>query len=333
MAKCFNFDNMPIYGPIEYGGNPIAFRMSVFDLDVMSGQAKALLKSVSTAGAVAFPPSAPVLDLLNSFGQTLASGAQNDLAFRYTAVFDPNYGVTELNHFVLEAGNYVVIRSENRKADILWDDLELNENEGMVYEKCKEEEDCERRPYTQNTWLLFEINKVRSSEDLDLSQNTFAELLESLREEDKKKSVDLETSQKAILNVTLSRVQTRNFNKAKSLLDDIKRSDKDVERAAPARELLSLIHDSLEEGGNLKKFDSNELDKFPRLTDRQIDFLLSELRNEISNPVPKDFLENGVLTRESLGKGDGVKKLPSSHNRSPDNSRNRGWRRAHEANG
>ena len=59
-GQFLNFNNMPIYGPIKYNGAPFAFRATIFELDISSEQAKALLGTVAQAGSMAYPPASPV---------------------------------------------------------------------------------------------------------------------------------------------------------------------------------------------------------------------------------------------------------------------------------
>jgi hypothetical protein len=113
-GQVLNLNNLPIYGPKSYSGQPFALRITIFELDGGTEQAKALLNSIAKAGSAAYAPASPVLNLLNGIGQSLFDGAQNDTEFRYTMQFNPRPGNKFINSFVLESGNYVFVRLEDR---------------------------------------------------------------------------------------------------------------------------------------------------------------------------------------------------------------------------
>ncbi len=264
-----NFNNMPIYGPIEYRGGPLALRMSIFELDVNSEQAKAIIGIVAQIGSTAYAPAAPILSALNKIGQGLAGGEQNDTEFRYTMVFDPRGGVEYLNHFTLEAGNYVFIRLEDRQDKIDWSRLSLNENEGIVYTKL---DDGTIEEYTDHTYLIVEINKNTSSMDIDLSQSTYSELLVELKRRDKEKagfysgiSNDLKGD---IQDIILPRTQKKNFNIAKELLNKIAKPENDIEREHYAKRFFNMI----------KASSGKEI----LLNSSQVEYLTSKLRLSIN---------------------------------------------------
>ncbi len=279
-----NFNNMPIYGPIKYSGAPLAFRITIFELDVNSEQAKALLSTVAQAGSMAYPPASPILSLLNGLGQALINSDQDDTEFRYSMILDPSGGSENLiNHFILEAGNYVIIRNERaNKKQIPWDELLLDEDEGIVY--WQEKPDEPYKPYRENTYLVVEINKNISSLDIDLSQNSFEELLEFLENKDKEKAADLHSIQKILSEAAVPRAQTVSFNKAKGLLAKIKNSNISViERRSSTEKLIRMIGESLNEDGTIKEINPDNLKDSPKLSDSQVEYLLSSLRQSIPN--------------------------------------------------
>lgn len=282
-GQFLNFNNMPIYGPIKYNGAPFAFRVTIFELDVDSEQAKALLKGLAEVGSMAYPPASPVLSLLNGLGQSLVSSDQDDTEFRYTMVLDPKGGLEQLNHFTLEAGNYVIIRSEKRGDKIPWDKLSLKENEGIVYWN-KKEPDKKGELYTENTYLVVEINKNVSSVDIDLSQDSYEALLTALKSEDKEKAANLTMMANALGEAVIPRAQTVKFNTAKDLLNKIRREKQKglIEACFDTEKVLVMIRDSLETSGTstgkLKQWSKDNLEKAPNLSDPQVDYLLSQLR-------------------------------------------------------
>jgi len=87
-GQFLNLTNMPIYGPITYNGYPIGIVISVIEIDANSAQISALLGTLASAGAMAYPPAAPVLPLLDSLGQSLLSSGTDDIEFRFTFALD-----------------------------------------------------------------------------------------------------------------------------------------------------------------------------------------------------------------------------------------------------
>jgi hypothetical protein len=87
-----NFNNMPIYGPITYNGNPIGIDIAVIEIDSNSEQMNALLDTLASAGEKAFPPAAPILSVLNELGSSLLNAGTNDIEMRYRLVLDPPDG-------------------------------------------------------------------------------------------------------------------------------------------------------------------------------------------------------------------------------------------------
>ena len=273
-GQALNFTNMPIYGPIEYKGGPVALRISIFELDVVSEQAKALIGVVAKLGSTAYPPAAPILGALNKIGKGLAGGKQNDTEFNYWLVFDPSEGSHDLNHFVLEVGNYVFVRSEDRAQEIPWDNLLLDENKQILYRKDT------NVPYEDNTYIVVEIQKDVSSLQIDLSQSTYSELLTYLQTKDSKGAgmiAKLSDVQSDIKDALLPRTQKKNFNLAKDLLAKIanlKEPREEEERKYTIGKLVAMISDSLQKPAD------NKIESAPDrpLSMSQVDYLFTRLR-------------------------------------------------------
>jgi hypothetical protein len=176
-GQFLNFNNMPIYGPIKYNGAPFAFRVAIFELDVVSEQAKEMISTIAQAGAMAYPPAAPILNILNGVGDTFLNQDQTDTEFRYTMILDPKSGSSTVNNFGLEVGNYVLIRTEERDESIDWTNIVLDENSGQVY---KYDDKGSLSLYKDNSYLVVEINKNVSSVGIDLAENNYSSLMNSL---------------------------------------------------------------------------------------------------------------------------------------------------------
>ncbi len=315
-GQFLNFNNMPIYGPITYEGRPLAFRMMIFELDESTEQSKKLLDTLAKVGGTAYPPAGPVLGILNGLGKSLLDGQQNDTEFRYTAVLDPTPGVETLRHTTLEVGNYVLIRSEDRRKAIPWDDLYLNENEARVYWKPAASSG-KKGLFLDDTYLVVEINKVKSSVDIDLAQNTFADLIRALREQDKKDAERFDVAANTIIEASYQRAQVRNFNAAKDLLAKVRdEKTNEVTRITSLKRLLSLIRGSYEIDAETNTAKIIETDvaakKQARLDLAQTRYILEDLRNlasEKGKPAqtilplldPNGDLLNTAKDKEILG--------------------------------
>jgi hypothetical protein len=287
-GQFLNFNNMPIYGPLEYHNAPFAFRISIFELDVVSKQAKAMLSTIAQAGAKAYPPASPVLEVLNGLGNTFLDQDQTDTDFRYAMILDPQGGSPAINHFTLEVGNYVFIRSEDRKEKIEWDNLVLNENTGELFVK----EDTEGKPlvpYIKDSYLVVEINKNVSHIGIELAQNNFSDLIDALKDTDESKALSWKSTDNAIKKVSIKRQQLINFYRAKAIVSEL--NEVDITKKEPinilktdANELLLMIATSLGDDGNIVPINETTLagnSQFS-LSDKQIKYILRELSRVVS---------------------------------------------------
>ncbi len=284
-GQVFNFDNMPIYGPIIYEGAPFVFRIAIFELDVISQQAKAMLNTVAQAGSTAYPPASPVLEILNGIGSTFFDGDQTDTEFRYTMVLDHKGGSESINHLKLEVGNYILIRVEDRTKYVPWGELVLNENEGIVYLK-KDNGTYEK--YIDNTYLVVEINKNISDVSIDLAESNFSTLMSTLKEQDKKNASNYVATHNAIMNVAIQRSQINNFSRAKEILGNLNKPDSEVTKLAKRNqtvELFKMIAKSIDYKGNVLKIDSSKQNESYFLSGQQIKYVTEGLTQLVSGKV------------------------------------------------
>lgn len=210
-----NFDNMPIYGPITYNGNPIGIDIAVIEIDSNSEQMNALLDTLASAGEKAFPPAAPILSVLNELGSSLLNAGTNDIEMRYRLVLDPPDGYKGLYYPRVEASDFVFVREHNRQANTDWANLELDVNDGRLYKLIDNDK---RDLYRDNSYMVVQINKGFDSENIDLSQNTLGRFLEKINEEDARNTAALQPFLDEIETISFSRVQKRNFIEMRGLL-------------------------------------------------------------------------------------------------------------------
>ncbi len=300
-GQLLNFDNMPIYGPIEYKGAPFAFRISIFELDVTSERTKALLNTLASAGGKAYPPSAPVLNLLNNIGKSFLDGQQNDTEFRYAMILDPKGGVEEIQHLRLEAGIYVLVRVEDRDTEIEWGKLEFDDNKGQLFNKDK-------TPYTDNTYVIVEINKNVSDVNIELAENNYSVLQKVLQDEDNLKAESWRIAGNALQNIAIQRSQIINFTRAKEILRYLKsEGGNQYEKRTQAKELMTMIANSVDDYGNTMKIDSTLVGVPFSLSDENIKYILKNLRENVKNHPDFDKLQTNKI-REGFHEGaDGTK--------------------------
>jgi len=308
-GQFLNFNNLPIYGPLIYDGAPFAFRIAIFELDVFSEQAKAMLSTVAMAGSTAYPPASPVLEILNSIGSTFYDGDQTDTEFRYTMILDQKGGSKTVNHLRLEVGNYVLIRVEDRNTYIPWDKLVLNENESMVY---KIDKNGKPIPYTENTYLVVEINKNIGDVSVELAENNFSGLMSVLQERDKAKADSWKPINDAIMKVAIERSQINKFNRAKEILDDLEKSDQEVsklEKRSEADELFKMIANSVNEDGSFQTINPSNKSLSYDLSNTQIKYILKRLRKLIATKVDENNWQ--ILSSKNIAMAFGTKKDPT----------------------
>ena len=269
-----NFNNMPVYGPITYKGNPIGLDIFVLELDVNNEQISALLTTLANFGAEAYPPASPILPVLDSLGKALLKGGINDTEFRFSIVLDPAGGDPRLYHPLVEAGDYVFIRLKNRQGEYQWNTLQYDHNEGLLYK--------DGELYRENTYMTFQIDKNESSTDIDLSQNTFEKLMLSLQQEDKARAEGFDELQSEFETLALAQIQARNFSDSRDLLQRWKAAKAANNAGSPeakqaAYDLIARLKASIKAEAETDPDKKEEHP--PQLSPRQIDYLLKNLRS------------------------------------------------------
>lgn len=313
-----NFNNMPIYGPLRYEGVPFGLRLSIFELDVSNEAMKSILQTLSELGSQAYPPASPALKVLNSIGSSLSGPGQdgNDVEFRYSMVLDPSKAGAA-DHFALEAGTYVLIRTEDRTHNIKWDDLFLNMDEGRLYKinndqlgsctnpctsKCQGKM-CE--PYKDETYIVVEIAKNAGNVAVQLEQDNFSTLKKQLEAADKAVAERINGVKTAISTEVKNHVQKgsiekqqlANYAEAQKRLsriqerkDSTNQSD-NIERWSDTTTLVTIIKGSIDNKGNYYIFDETAAaPQFPSLQQNHLDYFILELA-KLSQCVPKSPTE------------------------------------------
>jgi hypothetical protein len=185
-AKQFlNFSRLPIYGPIEYKGKPLAVELYIVQLNV--GDQKefgSLLNSLAGVGSIAYAPASPVLKVLEEVGSALLKKTDvSDTQMRYSMTLVPHgFGLKMLRDGVLEYGNYVVSRLPRKATEggtgsvSIWGDKYLSQKLGRVFA------DPACNDYVQHTYLTLQINRAKAELALDTA-NTFSRLVDQISNE------------------------------------------------------------------------------------------------------------------------------------------------------
>jgi hypothetical protein len=162
-GQSLNFSNIPILGPVKYGGRPVGIQIIVLELDRVSPEMKGLLSSLAsmgqTAGAI---PTGGATNILIGLGKSLLESNQDDVVFEYRFVLDPSDRVNSYNSAPFEEGRYVLRRLQTRSDAHDWRNVRLDHNTGQLYvyqtEKNAQGQDQEHsRPYTGETYFTVNI--------------------------------------------------------------------------------------------------------------------------------------------------------------------------------
>jgi hypothetical protein len=88
-----NFDSMPVYGPIDYRGGDLSIHLTIIESDEKdNARLNSTLETLAAVGGTAYPPSSPILLLLESIGKTFTSsnGDDTEFDFRMTLTNKPD---------------------------------------------------------------------------------------------------------------------------------------------------------------------------------------------------------------------------------------------------
>ncbi len=88
-------------------------QLTVLELDnAESAQVKSLLKTLASIGASAYPPTSPVLAVLDRVGEQLLKGDTDDTELRYSFVLHPTNSLGDPRYAALAVGNYALVKEE-----------------------------------------------------------------------------------------------------------------------------------------------------------------------------------------------------------------------------
>lgn len=130
-----NFSNLPIYGPVTYGGKPFFVRLYVIELDEAEVRSTAsLLRSLATLGAKSFAPSSPVLATLTKVGDGFLQSKQDDTIAQYDLVLD-GPGAEGTITAPMISGITAFVRLQDRNEEFPWHKYCVQLSTGKIFEK------------------------------------------------------------------------------------------------------------------------------------------------------------------------------------------------------
>lgn len=204
-GQLINAMNLPVYGPIEYGGKNVVLDIWMLELDNNENKNnKSLLGALAQLGGKVYPPSAPILGVLNTLGGAFLSGNQDDVEAHFQMRFDvPAHPDSNVSRIPLAEGYYAFVREENRDMNPQWDKLAVNEAAGELCnsddgKKCT----SNNNTYRNRTWFLVRIAKESKESALDIEYGE--ELINFLDRLEEFESADNQKQKDAMNNLTSS---------------------------------------------------------------------------------------------------------------------------------
>jgi len=288
-GQFLNFNNLPIYGPKQYEGNPFLLKFAIFEMDVGSNNTKGLLDQLANMGSKAYAPASPVLKVLNSLGQSFLGAKGDDVLFKYVAVANDNKGSHLVDHFTLEVGNYVLIRSEIRNKPINWKNLVLNPNDGKLYIKGTKD------LFTEETYLIVEINKGVSNIPVDFENIEYKAFLNNLRAQDIFDPEDSDKSVEILKNAMKQKQYLKKYSEVLNKIEQLKdKKLKIFEKQDIAESIIETIGKNLKADGTIQ--DNSTLNL------QQTETIISKLRaiRKDRNDSTKDAQSYNLFKKEEF---------------------------------
>ena len=271
-----NFNNLPIYGPIRYGGDLLGLEIVMIELNNENKATESVLKTLAELGQTAYAPAEPILQALNSLGKTMLN-SDHDVLLRYFVVFNPPPEVYEgLNYPVLEMGDYAFVRREGRRTETNWEDLRLNHNTGLL---CKSNG---KDLYRGETYLTLQILRNVPSASIDTEQNIYSKVLPEIQSE----ALGDGTGQvlKSIEVGLEGIIHAENMSKARPKLELLKRAQSDRSDKL-YRKALAALYDLAKMVAKAEPATK----KTDKLSATQAEHILDVVREALGAKEPSEF--------------------------------------------
>lgn len=159
-GQLINALNLPVYGPKTYSGDSFFMDWSILELDTEeSSAARATIKRLAELGGLAYPPGAPILNVLNNIGSAMLANNGDDVEMRFQMEFDPYVACSNLgcpkfptvHRNQLREGYFALLRGELRGTLPPMESLTVCKDSGML---------CSGKvPYREGSWLLLRISR------------------------------------------------------------------------------------------------------------------------------------------------------------------------------
>lgn len=176
-----------LYGPITYKGNTLRLDVYIVELDMPGAQLRQLTKTLASLGTTFYPPAHPVTPILSTLADTFIQDDQDDNVFSFSfdlkARVDSGSGKLNPATGVLESGNYILVRLQDRTKSINWQNLRFDEKNGQVINlsgSCtfnaadKSFHGCEE--YREGSYVVIEVAVAKSALAADVQQVLYKDL-------------------------------------------------------------------------------------------------------------------------------------------------------------
>jgi len=264
-GQFLNFSNLStVYGPLAYKGNNFILDLYIVEFDQPGEQLKKLISNIKDLSKTFYPPSSPAANVISQMASTLITDEQDDIAFHYSFELKALGGELELDTGILLSGNYVFIREEDRNNTTDWANLKIDNMTGrLVYKKLKDKTDCTVRDkeykkecfYTENTYVVMEVNKAKSS----LKNDTQEMLYKNLVSELSAKEADIFTTdipEDIIKNFAKDILMRKNFSLIMNKIEILQASNNTkISNNAALDGFLNLWYEKKDEGSTALKYE------------------------------------------------------------------------------
>ncbi|HJW42378.1 MAG TPA: hypothetical protein VJ476_14270 [Rhizomicrobium sp.] len=155
-GQFLNFSNLLTLGPTNYGGGVITIDLDEVRLIGNTAHIKEKLQELADDPEGAFGPDPAKRENWRALARNVFDIIDSDsYGTRYTLTLLPSGGIAGLPYPRFEAGNYVLMRHEDRRDSFEWDNLQLDNNTGRLVAKGATAE------YRDRSYVTLQINALR----------------------------------------------------------------------------------------------------------------------------------------------------------------------------
>ncbi len=168
-GQFLNFSNLLTLGPTQYAGGVITIDLDEVRLVGSTKHVKEMLQQLADDPDGAFGPDPARRANWRSLARNLFDIIDSDAyGTRYTLTLMPSGGISALPYPRFEAGNYVLMRHEDRSEPFEWDQLLLDNNTGRLVAKGAQNEEYRTRSYV--TLQINALRQIPNAPDPDKSR-------------------------------------------------------------------------------------------------------------------------------------------------------------------